>query len=230
MRAEVIGLLLGAVLFAGPASAYDVNDPNNCSGVEWDDKRIVAVAKVTAQPRVNFVKSPYDDDFTAEGCPAATKACRMKSYLVTGDLVLVGKTQGDFTCISYKSPQSKKQIWTTAWLPSAALTPVAPMASPKKSDWIGTWCHPGCSIDIESGQGDKLHIEGVMLVQAAREVRNGTFEADVAPESDTIAFGDGYDDGCRVRMQRVGSWLLVQDNRACGGYGVTFTGLYRRKK
>jgi hypothetical protein len=29
MRAEVFGLLLGAVLLAGPASAYDANDPEN---------------------------------------------------------------------------------------------------------------------------------------------------------------------------------------------------------
>jgi hypothetical protein len=42
------------------------------NGVDWDDKRALIVAKVTAQPRVNFIKSPYDDDFKAEGCPAAS--------------------------------------------------------------------------------------------------------------------------------------------------------------
>jgi hypothetical protein len=30
-------------------------------------------------------------------------------------------------------------------------------------------------------------------------------------------------------MQRIGAWLLVTDNGGCGGAGVTFTGLYRRK-
>jgi hypothetical protein len=30
-------------------------------------------------------------------------------------------------------------------------------------------------------------------------------------------------------MQRVGPWLVVEDNGDCGGAGVTFTGLYRRK-
>jgi len=86
-------------------------DPANCNGADFDDKLAFTVSKVTAQPRVNFVKSPYDDDFTAAACPAATKACRKKSYLVTGDLVLVGRTQGDFTCVSYQSPLAKKQIW-----------------------------------------------------------------------------------------------------------------------
>ena len=62
-----------------------------------------------AAPRVNFIKSPYDDDFKAESCPA-TDACRKKSYLVTGDLVLTGKTRGEFTCVAYQSPPSKKSI------------------------------------------------------------------------------------------------------------------------
>ena len=79
------GLLLAAVLTAGPASAYDAYDQHNCNGVDWNDKRALVVSKVIAKPRVNFIKSPYDDDFKAESCPADTEACRKKSYLVTGD-------------------------------------------------------------------------------------------------------------------------------------------------
>ena len=69
-------LLLFTVLTAGSASAYDPYDPRNCNGFEWDDKRALVVQKVTAKPRVNFIKSPYDDDFKAEvaqrGGPKAT--------------------------------------------------------------------------------------------------------------------------------------------------------------
>src|SRR5262249_42637501 len=109
MRATAIGLFLGVVLFAGSASAYDAYDPMNWNGgAEWDDERALVVSKVTAKPRVNFVKSPYDDDFKAETCPAATDTCRKTSYLVTGDLVLTGRTRGEFTCVSYHSPLSNK--------------------------------------------------------------------------------------------------------------------------
>jgi len=31
-------------------------------------------------------------------------------------------------------------------------------------------------------------------------------------------------------MQRIGPWLMVEDNGGCGGAGVSFIGLYRRKK
>jgi hypothetical protein len=43
-----------------------------------------------------------------------------------------------------------------------------------------------------------------------------------------IPFDRAADGQCMVRMQRVGIWLLVEDNQQCGGSKVTFTGLYRR--
>jgi hypothetical protein len=240
MRAKRFGqigaaLLLLTVLTAGSASAYDPYDPRNCIGFEWDDKRALVVQKVTTKPRVNFIKSPYDDDFKAAACPADTDACRKKSYLVTGDLVLTGRTLGAFTCISF---QVKKSIWAKGWLPSTALTPVAPMASPKISDWLGTWYHPGGNVEIKRGDGGRLHIEGVMLIPAGKATNNGVIDAQATPQNDTIAFvEDGSvpfenldEEGCRVRMQRIGPWLLVEDNNDCGGSGVTFSGLYRRKK
>jgi hypothetical protein len=239
MRAFLVLLVLGATLFAGPAAAYDPNDPANCNGVEWDDRDALVVAKVTANPHVNFVKSPYDDDFKADGCPAATEACRKKSYLVTGDLVLAGRTRGNFTCVSYQSPEPKRRpIWTTAWLPSAALKLVAPMAAPARSDWLGTWEQPHATIEIKPGGiGGRLKIDGIAVYPTAHDFHNGAIDAEVMPAGDAIAFlDDGWfpfetkcDSGCRVRMRRVGRWLVVEDNGDCGGAGVTFTGLYHRK-
>jgi hypothetical protein len=238
MRARVVLLVLGAMLLATPASAYDAYDPANCNGADWDAEHALVVSKVTASPRVNFVKSPYDDDFKAESCPAATAACRKQSYLVTGDLVLTGRTRGDFTCVSYQSPQAKKQVWTSGWMPSAALTPVAPMAAPEVSDWVGTWRLPGGTIEIKRGGiGGRLKIEGEMIVPGAQDVHTGDIEAEVMPGKNSIVFlNDGWlpyetkcDSGCRVRIQRIGPLLLVVDNTDCGGAGVTFTGLYHRK-
>lgn len=239
MRGKAAVFLLGAVLMAGPAFAYDAFDEKNCNGVDWDDKRALVVSKVTARPRVNFIKSPYDDDFKAETCPADTAACRLKAYLVTGDLVLTGKTRGAYTCAVYQSPRAKRGAWARGWLPNAALTPLAPMPDVKTSDWIGTWEHPHGSIEIKPGEGGKLSVEGEMVVPTARDAHTGVISAQVTPRKDVIAFVDdgsiafnsagGGGDECRVRMQRVGAWLVVEDNSGCGGAGVTFTGLFRRK-
>lgn len=224
-----VGLVAAAILFGGPAMAYDANDPANCNGAEWDQANPLLVAKVSTGPRVSFIKSPYDDGFTASSCPAATAACERKAYLVAGDLVLAGRKRGPFTCVSYQSPLAKKQIWVNGWLPSAALTPVLPMPNPEISDWVGTWYHPGGPIEIRKAKGGKLHVEGGMTVPTAKDFHNGDFAGDVMPKGDTIAFVDQYGE-CRVRLQRIGPWLLAVDNSGCGGAGVSFTGLYRRKK
>jgi hypothetical protein len=47
-------------------------------------------------------------------------------------------------------------------------------------------------------------------------------------EDGSVPFDKAEDGQCMVRMQRVGIWLLVEDNEQCGGSMVTFTGLYRR--
>ena len=44
----------------------------------------------------------------------------------------------------------------------------------------------------------------------------------------TPPFEKAEEGQCLVRLQRVGVWLLVEDNMQCGGSMVTFTGLYRR--
>ncbi|CCD92507.1 conserved exported hypothetical protein [Bradyrhizobium sp. ORS 375] len=237
MRAAIIGAFFG-VLTATSAAAYDAYDPANCNGIGWDDARPLTVASVSGAQRVNFVKSPYDDDFKAAGCPALTEACRKKSYLVTGDLVLVGRTQGDFTCVSYQSPRARTQAWTNGWLPRTALATVTPMAQPALRDWTGDWVHPGGGLTISAAGGGRLRIEGDQVVPAGRDLNNGSLAATAEPKGGLIAFvEDGTTpferpnagDECRVRLQRIGALLLVEDNADCGGAGVSFTGLYHRK-
>jgi hypothetical protein len=231
IRAIVVAVIAGAVVLSGPASAYDPYDPNNCNGAAWSDEHAMVVAKVTSHPRVNFVKSPYDDNFKAERCPAATASCRKKSFLMPGNLVLIGETRGDFICVDHVVPLDNKRSWTTGWLPSSALSPVAPMPAPQATDWLGTWV-PGASIEITDGGEGKLRVEAVRVIESANgNTQNGTFRASVMPGTDTLAFGDEGANGgeCRLRMQRIGPWLLVEDNGNCGGAGVSFLGLYRRK-
>jgi len=74
-----------------------------------------------------------------------------------------------------------------------------------------------------------------MVVPTAQDAHTGEIAATVTPGKDTIAFVDDGSmpfeqegGGCRVRMQRVGPWLMVEDNEGCGRATVTFTGLYRR--
>jgi hypothetical protein len=242
MRVALIAPLLSLVLsvifgLSAAVAAYNPSDPANCNGIGWDDAQPLTVAKVIAQRRVNFVKSPYDDDFKADSCPAASEACRKRSYLITDDLVLVGKTRGDFTCVSYQAPLAKAQTWTTGWLPSVALAKVERMPAPAAADWLGNWEHPGGGLTITKAADGRFKIEGGQVVPAGRDFNAGAINALAAPKDGIIAFVDdgstpferpSQGDECRVRLQRVGPLLLVEENNDCGGSGVSFTGLYHR--
>jgi hypothetical protein len=49
-------------------------------------------------------------------------------------------------------------------------------------------------------------------------------------EKGVASFEAAGDTECAVRMRRLGPYLLVEDNRMCGGLNVTFRGLYVRKR
>ena len=110
-------LLCLATLAAAEEKAGD------CLGIGFEVTRPVTIAKIIAdRPQVHFIKSAYDD----AACPAERETCVAASYLVPGDLLLVGKTRGAYSCASYQSAADRRQNWTVGWLPSASLTPVQP--------------------------------------------------------------------------------------------------------
>ena len=149
-------LALAITVLGFSARAGDDPDPNVCLGAGFDAKRPLAVSRISTRPHVYFIKGADDDKL----CPSDKETCRKKAYLVPGDIVLNGRAQGAFTCVAYQSFHTRKQNWTTGWLPTSGLSLVAPMPSPKESDWIGSWSHPGGTISISRGHGGKLSIAG----------------------------------------------------------------------
>lgn len=76
-----------------------------------------------------------------------------------------------------------------------------------------------------------------MLFPTARDFHTGRISAQVMPVTASIAFiDDGWmpfetvlEGARKVRMQRIGPDLLVEDNSGGGGAGVSFAGLYHRR-
>ena len=85
---RTLRVVLAAAFMAAPAAA--VADPEYCHGVDFDTKRPLVVSRVTAPARVYFVRGADEN----ASCPSDAPACRRPDYLVPGDLVLTGKTQG----------------------------------------------------------------------------------------------------------------------------------------
>ena len=230
--ARFLGLALLVLAAAAPARAEEQD--GDCTGIGFDSKTPVMVAKVAAgSPKVFYVKSAWEE----ASCPAETEACQRKAWLVPGDLVLTGRTSGPFTCVAYQSPNDKKQVWTNGWIRSASLSPVAPSHARRLADWTGTWAHAGGEITIRERKS-KLQIEGEHTTPAAGGAHSGVIGAEASPDGDILAFAEdgttpfaqAQEGDCQVRIQRFGPLLVVEDNGNCGGSMVTFTGFYRRQR
>ncbi len=223
-------------LLATLAAAEGNENPGDCLGVGFDVQHPVTIAKIIAdRPQVHFVKNASDD----AACPAERDACARSDYLIPGDLLLVGKSHGAYSCVSYQSATDRTQRWTVGWLPSASLTPVQPARAPAPADWIGHWIHAGGAITIDRGRRGALRIRGEHVYPAAQNVHSGVIRAEVTPAHGLVQFADhgttSFDaasaesGSCLVRMQRIAELLVVEDDGHCGGSLVTFTGFYRRK-
>src|SRR5262245_22223890 len=218
----------------GVPGSHAQSNPNDCVGVGFDPKRPLVVSTVTAKPRAYFVKSAWED----ASCPANTAACQSKAHLMPGSLVLTGRQLGPYTCVAYQPPRDRTQIWRKGWMLSSALSPVAPNPSPKLSDWIGNWVHAGGNITIAAGRHGGLAIEGEHTLPAAGGAHSGVIGAEAKPDGGILAFTDdgkvpfeeAKEGSCQVRMQLIGTILVVEDNGDCGGSAVTFTGLDRRQR
>jgi hypothetical protein len=223
------------LLFCALAPATADEGPGDCFGIDFDPQHPAAIGKIAAdKPRVYFVKNATD----SASCPAAAAACQEKAYLIPGNLALLGKTDGAYTCVSFESAQARQPRWTDGWIPSASLSPATPAPAISNSDWIGDWSHAGAEITVSGGADGGVTIHGEAFYQAAQNVHTGVIDATAKPAKGLLEFADDgsvpFDKAiasatCLVRMRRIELLLVVEDNGGCGGADVTFTGFYRMK-
>lgn len=195
------------------------------------------------QKRVHFVKDVSD----RQGCPNDTAACRAKGYLVAGDRVVVTATRGAYACATFTGA-GPNFATTTGLLPQSALVDTPQGA---EGDWTGAWrSGDEQEIDIKKAAGGAITLEGNASYGgddparvASGGVNMGQIGGTLTPADGKAAFstgdnGDaapydahpGDDTVCRVRLWRLGPYLVAADNLACGGMNVTFTGVYGREK
>ncbi|MGF6230860.1 hypothetical protein QFZ27_004815 [Inquilinus ginsengisoli] len=238
MRPPALAALLAAVLLPGLAAAQESCGLYETLGTPDAAPRL----QVVAPGRVHFVKGADQP-----GCPNDTAACAAKGYLVAKDLVVVTGTRGAYACATFTGA-GPKFASTTGLLPLNALTD-APAST--ADDWRGTWrSGDEQEIDIKPATGGAIAIEGNASwggsdpERVARGAVNvGQIRGTLTPANGKAAFSAG-DDGeaapydadpgndsvCRVRLWRLGPYLVAADNVMCGGMNVTFTGVYRRGK
>lgn len=223
LRARVIlsGLLaLMCVSVATVAQEVEDYPANWCrNGLFASDRADFKLAKIGGNwtARIHFFKD--DDD-----CPSYTTKCETKSYLITGDQVVVSRKYGQWICAWY---QPKKGSETVGWIQADKLLMSEPPARPALANWIGLWKYDKKSLDIRrDGKTGLLKVKGHAIWEGSRDnVHLGGVEAAARPEGNQLVL---VEEECRVTLKLVGDYLVADDNSGCGGVNVRFNGVFRK--
>jgi hypothetical protein len=222
-------LVLAACSFlpATPAFAQaEQSDEYMCrNGAFPDENKQYRLAKVkgAAGDKVHF----YGDSH--KRCPAG-EGCRLQSYVVPNDEVIVSRTYGTFACSWF---QPRKGSETVGWIETDRLAWTEVNRQPAEREWLGEWRGwDNNYIRISKArEGGALTIVGhATWATGAPNEHSGELDYSAKPSGDRLSFSDGdHENDCRVAMQLVGKYLVVKDNVRCGGVNVSFSGIYLKR-
>ncbi len=148
-----------------------------------------------------------------------------------GDLVAPGAAQGGWTCAMVGG-------WS-GWVPSDRLAPVPAAPAVTTKQWLGTWVntHIGASRDrliltrSPAGHGI-VHVNGkAYYTTTAHAVNYGGMGGDALAMGPFLHIVDQTDQpGCILDLtyNSANGTFRAVDNQRCGGFNVTFDGVWRR--
>lgn len=220
---NILVAVLVAVLCPSAALAQDRDDgvDRTCrNGLFTDGETKFRLAKVVGgkgSRRAHF----FGD---TDGCPEPGPKCVDRHYLVAGDEVIVSKTLGEWVCAWY---QPRKGSETVGWLYAPQLSFVETDPSPALESWLGAWKFYENALRITRGkEPGTLAVEGDALWRGHGDnVHVGSVGAQARPDGDALTLEE---DECRVSLRLVGRLLVADDNMRCGGFNVSFSGVYRK--
>lgn len=220
MKPRHLPTLLLAMLCATGAHAQEADW---CRNGLFPTEPPFRLAEVTGAERL-----PFLDD--AEGCPdKGTQACRTRSYVVPGDVVVVNREHGDYLCAFYPS----KGGGTAGWVEAVRLRLLPLDPAPPLSAWTGTWSSAGNpEVTIREADG-ALHVSGQAFWPGPKATRAypsphvGEIDGALAVQGNRAAYAD--EDLCEIAFTLLGDRLVAGDNNQCGGANVSFSAVYTRK-
>lgn len=221
-RTKAMAALLSALAMLSPLHVRaESTDDDLCwsNGFPLEETLRIAVVAKGASPRLYFLRSD-------NGCPQqGGDKCRLGPYVVAGDELLLGKTHGDWTCAWFNG----KKHESVGWVATGGLVQQAPQ---QHAGWTGRWKFHDAQghIDIKQRDG-RYYIDATMIHPTPASENLGSMVGQLAVNGNRAHFGSAdasrqYE--CAADMTRVGRYLVVRDNEACGGVGVRFNGVYTR--
>ena len=157
------------------------------------------------------------------GCPAPAAACRGGGSVRPGDTLLLGASQRNYTCAFHAGSGG------AGWIPEdrVAVRPDDP--TPPPAAWAGTWrLYDDTIVLRQRVDGIEATGEAYWPAKTIMPANEGAFDGAAKPAGNRLHFADDRQ-GCVVDMALVGPFLVVADNRGCGGHNVSFTGVFARR-
>lgn len=217
---------LSAGLLSGGIAAAATPMCRNGNFAEVHDPASLVVVTVNA-------KTPLYWDFN--GCPGAGPRCRQGGpggeAIAHIPIIAAPALPDGWVCVYV--PPGKHTSWYSGagYLKREVLRPYNSPSSFDPKDFLGRWetGPDGGQIHIAPGKSGALTIAGDAYWPGRSEPKHtGTLRGQAVPVNTTLRFADG---GCNVRMDILGSFLVVADlsgRDTCSGVNVTFTGIYQR--
>jgi hypothetical protein len=219
--AGAVGLIAAFVAFSVRAAG----DADYCRNGSFPETEIrsLALAQVAAGGHVHFLQ---DSD---PGCPGNGQKCLQRAYLIRGDVLLTGRSRGDYVCAFFL----KHVGGSAGWLRSRDVTTLPAQPAPSLGAWSGHWRDGDNEIRLSARKND-LVAEGEAYWPGANPPPDqfpggpnvGEMGGVAHPHGQSAVFGKA--DECRVELVLFSSYLVVSDNGDCGGMNVRFNGVYHR--
>lgn len=161
----------------------------------------------------------YDD---AKGCPSNEDMCKLKSFIIPKNEIIINKIQNGWACAWYQGKRNE----TVGWVKTKNLLRLK-KEKMSRSKWLGKWVTEGSWINITNFNNTTMHISGLATWGVGDQTNTGELDSTIRPTNDRAIMDDEY--ACKVNLVRIGKYLIVSDNHSCGGLNVNFDGVYLKK-
>lgn len=203
-----------------PQAALAQDDPFCREGL-YTDEAPFTLAKVSGTERAYF----YGD---MDGCPDLGEQCRSSpyvtpgSYVIPGDIVTISKMRAGFGCAFFPN----KNGGNAGWIKLSQLAIFPTDQNPPAQAWTGNWSD-GAEEDVQItiGGDGALLVTGNAFWHGLTSIHIGEIDGALPRFGNRARYSDGF---CVANFTLLGDYLLIGDNRKCGGANVSFNGVYRR--
>lgn len=224
---KIFALSVVVAASASAVRAESAQAPDCRNGIFVEDSVSYSLAKITGEGKVFFVED-------IAPCPNDTTACKMKSYLTLGDIVIAGRSFGGWRCVLYRD--QKNFAGSAGYVPDSRIeTRSATVVTTK--DWLGTWRVGDDYIKLRKTRDGRLMAKGEAFWPSAnpspKEVPGGPHTGGMSgvatPSGNQVVFSDD-EKICEVKLTLLPPFLLARDNGSCGGANVYFRGVFMRAR